>query len=179
MPAGYAPEVGVRNFLIEGRSGTGKTSVCRELQRRGYHAINGDTDLAYQGDPVTGVPTELASHWHHLWRVDDVRRLAADLSTPVTFFCGGSRNFPSFLHLFDGVFVLEVDRETLIRRLEERSPDEFGGREAERDLVLRLHGSEEDTPTGAISIDATAPLTQVVDEILQRASVLDRRDGDQ
>jgi Cdc6-like AAA superfamily ATPase len=43
--------MGMRNYLIEGVSGTGKTSVCKELQRRGYYAINGDTELAYQGDP--------------------------------------------------------------------------------------------------------------------------------
>lgn len=42
--------VGVRNYLVEGVSGTGKTSVCEELNRRGYHAIHGDRELAYQGD---------------------------------------------------------------------------------------------------------------------------------
>jgi broad-specificity NMP kinase len=47
--------MGIRNYLIEGVSGTGKTSVCKELQRRGYHAINGDNELAYQGDPETGM----------------------------------------------------------------------------------------------------------------------------
>jgi hypothetical protein len=50
--------MGVRNYLIEGVSGTGKTAVCKELQRRGYHAINGDIDLAYQGDPDAGRPME-------------------------------------------------------------------------------------------------------------------------
>jgi predicted amidohydrolase YtcJ len=49
--------MGVKNYLIEGVSGTGKTSVCDELRRRGYHAIHGDRDLAYQGDPKTGEPT--------------------------------------------------------------------------------------------------------------------------
>ena len=34
--------MGKRNYLIEGVSGTGKTSVCQELRRRGYVAINGD-----------------------------------------------------------------------------------------------------------------------------------------
>lgn len=41
--------MGVRNYLVEGVSGTGKTSVCRELQRRGHHAVNGDTELANKG----------------------------------------------------------------------------------------------------------------------------------
>ncbi|WP_281965747.1 hypothetical protein [Serinicoccus marinus] len=44
------------NLLVEGVSGTGKTSVCRELRRRGIQAFNGDTELAYQGDPATGAP---------------------------------------------------------------------------------------------------------------------------
>jgi hypothetical protein len=50
--------VGIRNYLIEGVSSTGKTSVRKELQRRGYPAINGDTEFAYQGDPETGKPTD-------------------------------------------------------------------------------------------------------------------------
>ena len=48
--------MGRRNYLIEGLSCTGKTSVCDELQRRGYHAIHGDRELAYRGDPETGEP---------------------------------------------------------------------------------------------------------------------------
>src|SRR5687768_10966333 len=48
--------VGKRNYLMEGVSGTGKTTVCNELQRRGYQAVRGDRELAYQGDPQTGEP---------------------------------------------------------------------------------------------------------------------------
>src|SRR4051794_36145177 len=36
--------MGVRNYLTEGVSGAGKTSVCKELQRRAYQAINGDAN---------------------------------------------------------------------------------------------------------------------------------------
>lgn len=46
--------MGIRNYLIEGVSGTGKTSVAIELQRRGYHVIHDDRELVYQGDPRTG-----------------------------------------------------------------------------------------------------------------------------
>ncbi len=159
--------MGVKNYLVEGVSGTGKTSVCRELQRRGYDAINGDNELAFQGDPQTGEPTDGAAHEHHLWDVDRVKELVASNDQPVTFFCGGSRNFASFIHLFDGVFVLEIDRDTLDRRLAERPEDEWGGRPAERDLIVRLHETKEDVPHRGAVVDATAPLARVVDEILR------------
>lgn len=162
--------MGRRNYLIEGVSTTGKTSVCTELRRRGFNAVNGDTDLAYQGDPQTGEPTDgEPSHWHHIWDVDKVRALVADRGESCTFFCGGSRNFAQFLDLFDEVFVLEIDRDTLLRRLDGRPADEFGARQSERDLILRLHRTGEDIPENGISIDATAPLADVVDEIVQRA----------
>ncbi len=163
--------MGVRNYLVEGVSGTGKTSVCRELQRRGHHAVNGDTDLAYQGDPVTGRPIDSAVHEHHIWDVGRVRQLVADHSAPATFFCGGSRNHASFLDLFDEVFVLEVDLETLLRRLARRGDGEWGGRPAERELVVRLHRTGEDVPAAGVPIDATRPLAEVVDEILRLADV--------
>lgn len=164
--------MGRRNFLIEGGSGTGKTSVCEALARRGYHVVHGDRELAYQGATETGAMIEdvtgLAVHDHHLWRVDKVKALVTDQREAVTFLCGGSRNFSKFIDLFNGVFVLEIDTETLARRLDDRSDDEWGGqgRQAERDLILRLHRTKADIPRGGIAIDATSPLAHVVDEIL-------------
>lgn len=168
--------MGVRNYLIEGVSGTGKTSVAEELERRGHHVVHGDRELAYQGDPETGEPLEDTGpgddpwfgHRHHLWDVDKVRSHVADHNAPNTFFCGGSRNFSRFIDLFDQVFVLEIDRETLLRRLADRPEDEFGARASERELIVRLHATGEDIPQKAIPIDATAPLARVVDAILAR-----------
>lgn len=159
--------MGIRNYLIEGVSGTGKTSVCDELRRRGYHAIHGDRELAYQGDPETGKPTPGYTHEHHIWRVDKVRDLVANQDAAVTFFCGGSRNFSKFIDLFDGVFVLVVDIDTLNRRLDVRSGNEWGRRRAERELIVRLHQTQEDVPANGIIIDATAPIERVVDEIIR------------
>lgn len=147
--------------------------MCNELTRRGYSAIHGDRVLAFQGDPESGESvqgiTGPAVHRHHVWKVDDVRALAADQREPVTFFCGGSRNFVKFIDLFDGIFVLEVDTETLNSRLDVRSKDEWGGLPAERELILQLQSTREDIPRGGISIDATAPIEHVVDEILRLA----------
>lgn len=160
--------MGIRNYLIEGVSGTGKTSVCRELQRRGWHSINGDTELAYQGDPTTGEPVDGFAHEHHIWNVEKVRALVADQSHSASFFCGGSRNFSSFIDLFDRVFVLEVDLDTLNRRLAGRPDTEWGGKAAERQFIWQLHATKEDIPEGGVIIDATAPIERVVDDILEK-----------
>lgn len=165
--------MGVRNYLVEGVSGTGKTSVCHELNRRGIQAIDGDRELAYQGDPDTGRPVDGVSHQHHIWDAGRVRALVADQREPVTFFCGGSRNFPAFIDLFDEVFVLDVDLDTLHRRLDQRPRDEWGSTRSERDLVVRLHRTGEDIPRTGVAIDATAPLADVVDAILRHAGVVD------
>jgi hypothetical protein len=162
--------VGRTNFLVEGASCTGKTTVCKELQRRGYHAINGDTELAYQGDPESGAPTDGHAHEHHIWRVETVKAVIANRDESVSFLCGGSRNFPAFIHLFDAVFVLGIDADTLVQRLDERPDDEWGAGPAERELIMRLHRSGEDIPAGIV-IDATQPLASVVDEIIRQAKV--------
>ena len=158
--------MGVKNYLIEGVSGTGKTSVCDELRRRGYNAVHGDRDLAYQGDPKTGEPLDGFAHEHHIWDVDKVSALVADQSYAASFFCGGSRNFDRFIDLFDGVFVLEVDLDTLKRRLAVRSEDAWGGRAGQRELIAQLHATKEDLPKNATMVDATAPISHVVDVIL-------------
>lgn len=54
--------MGTRNYLIEGVSGTGKTTVAEELQRRGYHVLHGDRELKFYGDPKTGAPLDEPAH---------------------------------------------------------------------------------------------------------------------
>jgi hypothetical protein len=171
--------MGVRNYLIEGVSGSGKTTVATELQRRGYHAIHGDRELAYRGDPRTGLPiapeTETPTvDWiseHYIWDVEKVKAYVADKAESITFFCGGSRNFPQFIDLLDGVFVLDVDVDTMNRRIDERialDPTDFGATPEERDLIARRFASKADVPKTAIGIDATVPVARVVDDILSK-----------
>ena len=37
--------MGARNYLIEGVSGSGKTTVAEELERRGYQVIHGRPEV--------------------------------------------------------------------------------------------------------------------------------------
>lgn len=172
MKTGEVRTMGKRNYLIEGVSGTGKTSVCHELGRRGYAAINGDRDLRQHTNPMAGERLITLSspenrHASNLWDVEKVRRLAANQDDEVTFFCGGSRNFSEFIDIFDKVFVLDVDVDTLNKRLDNRPDDDWGKSKSERELILRLHATKEDLPSSGIVIDATQPLVNVVDEILR------------
>jgi adenylate kinase family enzyme len=176
--------VGVRNYLIEGASGAGKTAVATELQRLGYHAIHGDRELAYRGDPKTGVPiapetdppTAVWMSEHHIWDVEKVKAQIANKDEPLTFFCGASRNFSQFIDLLDGVFVLDVDWDTASRRIDGRvalDPTDFGGKPEERELLARLHATKAQVPKNAICIDASAPIARVVDNILSKCREAD------
>ena len=83
--------MGKRNYLIEGVSGTGKTSVCHELRRRGYAALNCDRDLRLHTDPTTGERLITFSspeirHASNLWDAEKVTRWAANQDDEFTFF---------------------------------------------------------------------------------------------
>lgn len=167
--------MGIRNYLIDGGSGTGKTTVCDELQRRGYQAIHGDREL--RSDPEAGQTASARAPDRHLppvWDVAKVKALLANQDEAVTFFCGGTRNSSEFIDLLDGVFVLEVDDlDTVMRRIDDRvlvDPSDWGGRQDEREIIMRLHHTKQGIAQGC-AIDATAPLECVVDEILRRVQL--------
>lgn len=165
--------MGIKNYLIDGVSCAGKTTVCNELQRRGYHAIHGDRELACWGDLKTGKPVDSSADEHRawIWDVEKVRALVADQNHASTFFFGGSRNSDRFIDLFDEVFVLDIDLDTLNRRLAARPKDEWGGTASEGESFARYqHETKEGLPENAIIIDATAPLSSVVDTILENTN---------
>ncbi len=165
--------MGIKNYLIDGVSCAGKTTVGGELQRRGYQVIHGDEALAYWGDLETGEPVDRSGDEQRtwLWDVAKVRVLVADQNHAATFFCGGSRNADRFIGLFDEVFVLEIDLDTLNRRLAARPENEWGGTASEGEAFARLqHATQVGLPENAIRIDATAPLASVVDTILEKAN---------
>lgn len=161
--------MGVKNYLIEGVSCAGKTTVCGELQRRGYHTVHGDRELAYFGDLETGerLADDASENRGWIWDIERVNALVADQTHSASFFCGGSRNSDRFLNLFDAVFVLEIDLATLNQRLAARPKDEWGGTASAGEAFARLQqATKVYIPQNAITIDATVPIAHVVDAIL-------------
>ncbi|HEX4526132.1 MAG TPA: hypothetical protein VH108_05265 [Gaiellaceae bacterium] len=148
-----------RNYLVEGLSGAGKSSVYEELIGRGYMAIS--TDRVWKCWPIQSEDS--------MW---DKEKAVSELESPepdVLFVCGSSRNRDRFLPYFTKIFNLRIDDDTMRRRLRERTNNDFGKQPDELELMLRLNRSDE-KPAGAIDVDATQPLDQVVDELLRLAN---------
>jgi hypothetical protein len=155
--------VAQRNYLVEGLSGAGKSSVYDELIGRGYKAISTDRAWKRRADHDTDLS---------IW---DEQKALSELESPepeVLFVCGSSSNRDRFLPYFAKVFNLRIDDDTMRRRLQERTNNDFGKQPEELELMLALNRSDE-KPAGAIDVDATQPLDQVVDELLRSASCSD------
>jgi gluconate kinase len=149
-----------RNYLVDGLSGTGKSSVYEELIRRGYTAISSDRTWAYNAGPI--------GHDTFMW---DEQRAVAELESrepDVLFVCGSSRNRDRFLPYFAKVFNLRIDDDTMRRRLQQRTDDDWPLGQDGVELMLALNRRGEKA-AGAIDVDATRPLQQVVDEVLRLA----------
>ncbi len=165
-----------RNYLVEGLSGAGKSAVYEELVRRGFTAITTDRTWAFHADPETGRPGGPTHHSNFMW---DEQKAFSELQSQepdVLFVSGSSRNRDRFLPYFTKIFNLRIDDDTMRRRLQERTDDDWPLGLEGVELMLELNRSDEG-PAGAIDVDATQPLDQVVDELLRLAAV-QRAEGD-
>lgn len=155
-------------YLIDGVSGAGKTSVCDELNRRGYMAIEADEVLADFIDPTTGLPTDdhSSENWH--WDKNKFAAMVKEANGHDIFVCGGAMNKPEFLHHFSKIFTLHLDDETLKHRLLHRTTNDYGKKPEE--LAFQLQENQQTVKNskerGSILIDATQPLNIVVEKIL-------------
>lgn len=156
-------------YLIDGVSGAGKTTICDELLKRGYKAVEADEVLADWIDPLTGLPTDdhSSENWH--WDEKKFDALIQDTKEESLFICGGAMNKPDFLHHFSKIFTLHLDDETLKERLLNRTNNDYGKKPEELAFQLRENQVTEQysKERGAILIDATQPIDTVVEEIIK------------
>ena len=159
----------MKRVLITGMSGTGKSSVIRELAARGYRAHDLDTPEwsewvdAAVSDTLT--PAE-GKDW--VWREDRVREL---LSTPEdgTLFVGGcAENMKRLFSLIDTVILLSAPIETIMQRLAARSPGSYGNTAEDRRKVNELVSTIEPLLRASAhhEIDTRGLVADKVDEIL-------------
>jgi broad-specificity NMP kinase len=171
-------------FLLTGSAGTGKTTICQKLREKGYEAYDTDNDgLSKWQNIETGYIHPKSSVKDvertpeflkvHAWNIprQDIEELHDKSTEKIIFLCGVLDNLTDVRDLFDGVFALFVDDETLKHRLDTRTSGDWGKQEHELEHTLENHHIVYDRyrELGAKVIDATKPIDLVVEDIVANA----------
>src|SRR5436190_10300689 len=123
--------------LVTGMSGTGKSTVLAELDRRGHRVVDTDDDRWSEDVATADGGVE------RLWREAEIAKLLADSSPSPLFVSGCVANQSRFYPQFAAVVLLSVPEPVLLDRVASRTTNDFGKAEAERDRILRdLHEVE-------------------------------------
>lgn len=161
-------------YMITGRQGSGKTTVIKLLQQRGFTAYNTDDlpDVTKLQNTTTGEviawpdgPVDWATYaWN--WQKPQLLQL---LAGDTTVFIGGVvSNQKDFYDLFDTVFVITVSENTLRARLEahEHTSHHVPG---VIDRILAGHDQKQADLMGknTVAISGEAKPNEIADEILR------------
>lgn len=161
--------------LLTGPSGAGKSTVGAALRRRGFRSYDTDLDGLsrwYRGDhPVPPPGPSVHDSWYaeHVLRLPPaVVREIGQRATGLTFVCGTVGNEGEIWDLFDAVVSLSLDEASIRRRLATRPLGAFG---STPDDVRRILGwaatiDEDNSRYGALLVDASGPVDEVVELIL-------------
>jgi hypothetical protein len=163
-------------FLVTGNPGSGKTALTHELTRRGFAAL--DADVVAEWESTTGLPVALpvqtTDEWlrrhRWVWPRGRIEQLVHEHADSLVFLCGIAMNQREMLDLFSGVFLLALDEDTQIARL-----DAAGNRDpSQRAQVVtgRPYFQAEMRAAGARVLDGGRPTGWLADRVLQEAAEL-------
>lgn len=148
----------MQRILLTGMSGTGKSTVVRELVARGYKAV--DTDDGW---------CEVLPDGRQRWREDAIQELLDTQDAEVLFVAGCEENQVGFHAQFDLVVLLTAPLDVLVRRLDTRTTNSYGREPQERRRFLDDVSAVEPLLRAVAdhTVDTTAPLDDVVDTLLR------------
>lgn len=169
-------------ILITGASTSGKSSVAKELQKRGYEAYDMEHDgISTYFNKKTGhraaefgKAPERSEAWldQHEWLISQewLKEKSETAKDSLIFACGGTGRPSVILPFFDTVFWLKVDESTIRSRVNNPRDHDYGTRPHELAKAIRANTVDKFLykDAGAQIVDATQPLNQVIDEILLR-----------
>lgn len=171
----------MKRVLLTGMSGTGKSTVIRELATRGYKAVDADCDefsvwvavssAGPLGADTPGTPVEADRDW--VWREDRIQALLSTEDADVLFLSGCAQNMGQFLPQFDHVILLSAPTQVIVARLGTRTNNSYGKDPDEVARVLDLVETVEPLlrRVAGYEIDTSVCLDDVVATVLRLAQV--------
>jgi|ERR1700722_8084125 dephospho-CoA kinase len=147
--------------LVTGMSGTGKSTALQALGQRGHHVVDTDTDQwSYWVSSADGSPD-----W--IWREGAIGALLASHQHGHLFVAGCKTNQGRFYGQFDHIALLSAPAEVLLARISARDSNPYGKQPEERALILQYLAEVEPRlrATATIEIDASAPISRVVQQL--------------
>jgi gluconate kinase len=166
-----------RNYLITGVAGTGKSTLAKELRRRGFAAYDVEEGFSYHINKQTGeraaYPTNPTPEWYEqherVFNEEILKNLFKKHQHQPLFISSITANQAKFYPDFDKIFLLTAPDEVITHRLGTRTNNFFGRHPLELQRVIGRHQQFDDEckALGAIEIDATRPVSEMVDQILE------------
>lgn len=187
---GHAYAGGVALVWVTGNSGTGKSTVCGALRERGHVALDADEDGFSHwidratNEVVTDPPYPVPRGWldRYGWAIarERVTSLVEESRSRIAFLCGSAENEADVRDLFDLIVCLVIDEDTLRHRLATRTTNAFGRHPEELAAALKWNPLMRAIYEGhgATLIDASRPLTEVVDDVVSVADAVREPRGD-
>ncbi len=138
----------IKRIFITGTSGTGKSTIVRNLNSRGIPAIDTDSigrwrdketgDLAdWYPSPEDEWPKKIKWHQDHHWILDAVRFRELLTEGGIKVAAGLAANQNEFADLFTTTLLLQCEEQIFIERIMQREDSSYGKDAAEQQQILR------------------------------------------
>ena len=152
-------------------SGTGKSTVIKELAARGYKAVDADYGGVSElvSIPATSDRSGLGAERDWIWREDRIAHLLATEDADALFLSGTASNQGKFYGQFDHIVLLTAPASVMTERLIRRTNNPFG--KDPNDLARALALKQTVEPllrrSADLEIDTSVPVDEVVVKILE------------
>lgn len=161
-------------FFISAASGTGKTTLMKELQKREIEAHDTDVDCIRRsritGNPLTQEQARVEGGYDWIYPLENLRNLKKASSSRDVFLFGNVDNFQEIKDIADDYIWMDVPLDVLNERLDKRTK-EYGKSDTERGLILSVYKEMKSSiDPDVFTLDATKPVELIADDLLNHVN---------